>query len=409
MGMHSTGRIRVSHAGALPRPADLQRLFAAGPAGADAFAEALPGAVASVVDQQIAAGVDIVNDGEISKRGLFIGYVRDRMAGFEARSFPAGTYQPPNAGVTGRDQRDFPGFFAAGLGGFRFGAAAAAAQPGARTAAQAAEPEPVTAYFCTGPLRYTGAPAVRADIERLGVAVREAQARGHDGVQAFLPAITPGTVEHWLRNEFYPDEESFLVAVADVLHEEYRAITDAGLILQVDDPDLPDGWQMFPGMTVPEYRRYAALRIEALNHALRGLPEEQVRLHICWGSHHGPHRDDIPLRDLADLVLSVRAGCYSVEAANPRHEHEWAVWEEVRLPAGKSLMPGVVGHATDIIEHPELVAQRLIRFARLVGRENVVAGTDCGLGGRVGHPEIVWAKLADLAAGARLATAQLWP
>ena len=267
----------------------------------------------------------------------------------------------------------------------------------------------MTAYFCTGPLSYTGAASARADIERLTAAVRDARARGHDGVQAFLPAITPGTVEHWLRNEFYPDEESFLFAIADVLHEEYRAITDAGLILQLDDPDLPDGWQMFPGMTVPEYRRYAARRIEALNHALAGLPEEQIRLHICWGSHHGPHRDDIPLRDLADLVLSVPAGCYSVEAANPRHEHEWAVWEEVRLPDGKSLMPGVVGHATDIIEHPELVAQRLIRFARLVGRENVIAGTDCGLGGRVGHPEIVWAKLADLAAGARLATAQLWP
>jgi 5-methyltetrahydropteroyltriglutamate--homocysteine methyltransferase len=400
MGMHSTDRIQVSHAGALPRPPDLARLFAAGPSGEGSFREALPSAVAEVVNQQVAAGVDIVSDGEVSKRGLFIGYVRDRMKGFEARSYPAGTYEAPNAGVTGRDRRDFPGFFAAGLGGFRFGPAAAA---------RAAEPEPVTAYFCTGPLRYTGAASAAADIERLTAAVRDARARGHDDVQAFLPAITPGTVEHWLRNEFYPDEESFLFAIADVLHEEYQAITGAGLILQVDDPDLPDGWQMFPDMSVPEYRRYAALRIEALNHALRGVPEEQVRLHICWGSHHGPHRDDIPLRDLVDLVLTVRAGCYSVEAANPRHEHEWAVWEEVRLPAGKSLMPGVVGHATDIIEHPELVAQRLIRFARLVGRENVIAGTDCGLGGRVGHPEIVWAKLADLAAGARLATAQLWP
>jgi len=401
MGMHNTDRIQVSHAGALPRPADLQRLFAAGPAGEEAFREALPGAVAEVVDQQVSAGVDIVNDGEVSKRGLFIGYVRDRMAGLQARSFPAGTYQPPDAGVTGRDRRDFPGFFAAGLGGFRFGAAAAPSR--------AAEPELVTEYFCTGPLRYTGAASVRADIDRLAAAVKDARARGHDGVQGFLPAITPGTVEHWLRNEFYPDKESFLFAVADVLNEEYQAITDAGLILQVDDPDLPDGWQMFPDMTVPEYRRYAALRVEALNQALRGLPEEQVRLHICWGSHHGPHRDDIPLRDLVDLVLSVRAGCYSVEAANPRHEHEWAVWDEVQLPDGKSLMPGVVGHASDIIEHPELVAQRLIRFARLVGRENVIAGTDCGLGGRVGHPEIVWAKLADLAAGARIASQRLWP
>ncbi len=389
--MRSTERIRVSHAGALPRPVRLQRLFEAGPDGEEAFRQALPDAVAKVVGAQVAAGVDVVNDGEISKRGLFIGYIRDRMSGFEERSFAPGTYDPPNAGVTGRDQRDFPGYFAAGLGGFRFGSAGPATRP-----------EQVTAYFCTGPLTYTGAARVQADIARLTSA-----ARGHD-VEAYLPAITPGTVEHWLRNEFYPDDESFLFAIADVLHEEYQAITDAGLILQVDDPDLPDAWQMFPDMKVPEYRRYAALRVEALNHALRGLPEEQVRLHVCWGSHHGPHLDDIPLRDLADLVLTVRAGCYSVEAANPRHEHEWAVWEEVRLPEGKMLMPGVVGHASDIIEHPELVAQRLIRYARLIGRDNVIAGTDCGLGGRVGHPEIVWAKLAALAEGARLATRQLW-
>jgi len=394
MPTHNTDRIQVSHAGALPRPAELQALFDGGPGHARAVAEALPAAVAEVVNQQVAAGVDIVNDGEISKRGLFTGYIRDRMTGFEERVFPPGTYEPPNAGVTGRDRRDFPGFFAAGLGGFRFGVAAAAATP---------EPEPVTAYFCTGPLAYTGVASARADIARLTEALRD-----HPGAQGFLPAITPGTVEHWLRNEFYPDDESFLFAIADALHEEYRAITDAGLILQVDDPDLPDGWQMFPAMTVPEYRRYAALRVEALNYALRGLPEERVRLHICWGSHHGPHRDDIPLRDLIDLVLAVRAGCYSVEAANPRHEHEWAVWEETPLPDGKSIMPGVAGHASDIIEHPELVAQRLVRFARLAGRENVIAGTDCGLGGRVGHPEIVWAKLADLAAGARLASAQLW-
>ncbi len=390
--MRSAGRIRVSHAGALPRPVKLRRLFEAGPAEEESFQEALPRAVAEVVEQQIAAGVDVVSDGEVAKRGLFIGYLRDRMTGFEERSFAAGAYQPPNAGVTGRDRRDFPGFFAAGLGGFRFGGAG-----------PAQDPHTVTAYFCTGPLAYTGTARVQADVGRLAEAVRGRQ------VEAFLPAITPGTVEHWLRNEYYPDDESFLFAVADVLREEYRAITGAGLILQVDDPDLPDGWQMFPDMTVPEYRDYAALRVAALNHALRGIPEDQVRLHICWGSHHGPHRDDIPLRDLTDLVFSVPAGCYSIEGANPRHEHEWAIWEDVRLPEGKLLMPGVVGHATDIIEHPELVAQRLDRYARLVGRENVIAGTDCGLGGRVGHPEIVWAKLAAMAEGARLASRRLWP
>jgi 5-methyltetrahydropteroyltriglutamate--homocysteine methyltransferase len=392
----STDRILVSHAGALPRPEYLQQLFDGGAAAEPAFQAELPGAVAEVVAQQVEAGVDVVNDGEISKRGLFTGYIRDRMTGFEERWLAPGE-PPPNAGVTGRDQRDFPGFFAAGLGGFRFGAGGVIAPSGAPET-----PGRRLAYVCTAPLRYTGAGAVQADIDRLKAAVRD------EGAEPFLPAITPGTVEHWLRDERYGDVESFLFAIADVLHEEYQAITDAGLLLQVDDPDLPDGWQMFPDMTVDDYRRYAALRVEALNHALRGIPEDQVRLHVCWGSHHGPHRDDIPLRDIVDLVLAVPAGCYSIEAANPRHEHEWAIWEDVKLPEGKSLMPGVVGHATDIIEHPELVAQRLIRYAELVGRENVIAGTDCGLGGRVGHAEIVWAKLADLAAGARMASAWLW-
>jgi 5-methyltetrahydropteroyltriglutamate--homocysteine methyltransferase len=383
----STERILVSHAGVLPRPDGLQRLFDAGPEGQDAFAAALPGAVADIVARQVAAGVDIVNDGEISKRGLFIGYIRDRMSGFTERTVPASEFQARNAGVFGRDRRDFPGFYAAGNGGF----------PGHRLDIPGEGAAPVTEYACTGPLRYTGAADARADIDRLTAA-----AAPH-GVAAFLPAITPGTVEHWLVNEYYPDDESFLAAIADVLHEEYKAITDAGLLLQVDDPDLPDGWQMFPDMTVAQYRKYAALRVEALNHALRGIPAEQVRHHVCWGSQHGPHRDDLPLRDIVDLVLAVPAGCYSIEAANPRHEHEWAVWEDVKLPDGATLMPGVVGHSTDIIEHPELVAQRLARYARLVGAENVIAGTDCGLGGRVGHPEIVWAKLEDLAAGARLA------
>ncbi|HWG14960.1 MAG TPA: epoxyalkane--coenzyme M transferase [Streptosporangiaceae bacterium] len=397
----STDRIRVSHAGALPRPEDLQRLFDGGPDAVEEFQRALPGAVTEVVNHQLKAGVDVVNDGEISKRGLFIGYIRDRMAGFEPRRFAPGAYTPPNAGVQGRDRRDFPGFFAAGLGGFQFGAAVT---PPPTAGGEQPPAGRTTAYFCTGPLAYTGRERAQADIGRLQAVVAE-----HEGAEAFVPAITPGTVEHWLHNEYYPDTESFLFAVADVLHEEYKVIIDAGLILQVDDPDLPDGWQMFPDMAVPDYRRYAALRIEALNHALRGLPEDQIRLHICWGSHHGPHRDDIPLRDLIDLVLTIPAGCYSFEAANPRHEHEYTVWEDVPLPDGKMIMPGVVGHSADIIEHPELVAQRLVRFAKLVGRENVIAGTDCGLGGRVGHPEIVWAKLTELSAGAGIASRQLWP
>ncbi|MFI5269630.1 MAG: epoxyalkane--coenzyme M transferase, partial [Chloroflexota bacterium] len=201
---------------------------------------------------------------------------------------------------------------------------------------------------------------------------------------------------------------AFLFAIAEAMHEEFKAITDAGLILQIDDPDLPDGWQIYPEMTVGDYRNYAELRVEALNHALRGIPEEQVRLHVCWGSGHGPHTNDIPLKHIVDLIFKVHAQCYSIEASNPRHDHEWRVFETVKLPEGKMLMPGVVGHVTNLIEHPQLVADRLVRYAKLVGRENVQAGTDCGLGHRVGHGEIAWAKLEALAEGARLASQELW-
>jgi 5-methyltetrahydropteroyltriglutamate--homocysteine methyltransferase len=211
-----------------------------------------------------------------------------------------------------------------------------------------------------------------------------------------------------MQNEYYPNDEDFLTAIADAMHEEYKAITDAGFLLQIDDPDLADAWQIHGDMDVPEYRKFAALRIDALNYALRDIPAESVRFHMCWGSYHGPHKYDIPLRDIVDLVLQVKAVGYSIEASNPRHDHEWQVWEDVRLPEGKVLIPGVVGHATDFVEHPELVAQRLIRYATLVGRERVIAGTDCGLGTRVGHPKIAWAKFQALAEGAQLATQQLW-
>ena len=189
-----------------------------------------------------------------------------------------------------------------------------------------------------------------------------------------------------MKNDYYPNDEAYLVAIADAMHEEYKAIVDAGFLLQIDDPDLPDGWQFMSQMTVPEYRKYAELRVDALNHGLRDIPPDRVRFHTCWGSYHGPHKYDIPLRDIIDLILKVKANTISIEAANPRHEHEWRVWEEVKLPAGKVLVPGVVGHATDIVEHPQAIADRLVRYAKIVGRENVMAGTDCGLGPRVGEP-----------------------
>ena len=262
---------------------------------------------------------------------------------------------------------------------------------------------PPTMPVVVEPLRYTGQSEIAADIANFKAAL--------DGVnvaEAFLPANSPGTIEHWLLNECYKTDEEFLFAIADVMREEYRAIVDAGLLLQIDDPDLPDGWNCLPAITLPEYRNYAALRVEALNHALSGIPKKQVRLHVCWGSHHGPHHDDVPLKDIIDLIFRVQAGSFSIEASNPCHEHEWRVFEEAKLPEGATLVPGVVGHCTDFIEHPDLVAERLVRYARLVGRENVLAGTDCGLGTRVGHPSICCAKFEALAEGARRATKILW-
>ncbi len=209
-------------------------------------------------------------------------------------------------------------------------------------------------------------------------------------------------------NEHYRTQEEFVYAIADVMHEEYQAIADSGLLLQIDDPDMFDSWQLYPDQTVAEYRKYAEMRVEALNHALRGIPKDRVRLHVCWGSYHGPHKFDIPLTEVVDLFLSVNAGAFSIEASNPAHDHEWAVWKDVKLPDDAILIPGVVGHASDFIEHPQLVAQRLIRYAEIVGRENLMAGTDCGIGPRVGHESIAWGKFQALTQGARIASEHLW-
>jgi 5-methyltetrahydropteroyltriglutamate--homocysteine methyltransferase len=380
----STERILTTHAGSLPRPDDLRDILLAKDEGRPydqaAFATRVQSAVAEIVQQQIASGIDIINDGEESKRS-FSTYVRERFSGCEER--------PPTSDerasiISGRDMPEFSEYFAS-RGGFG-GASANARQ-----------------VFCTGPLMYVGHVAVHSDIENFKAALADVTV-----AETFLPAIAPGTIEHWLRNRHYPSEEAYLYAIADAMREEYQAIVQAGFLLQIDDPDLPDAWQIHPHMSVPEYRKFAELRVEALNYALRDIPPERARLHVCWGSYHGPHKYDIPLKDIVDLILKVRVEGYSIEASNPRHEHEWRVWEDVSLPEGKVLIPGVVGHATDLIEHPELVAERLVRYARLVGRENVIAGTDCGLGGRVGHPKIVWAKFEAMADGARLATQQLW-
>jgi 5-methyltetrahydropteroyltriglutamate--homocysteine methyltransferase len=383
--MHrSSDRILTTHAGSLPRPDDLLDMLIAKderrPYDQAAFATRVRSAVAEVIQQQIASGIDIINDGEVSKRS-FSTYARERLSGFTER-LPTPEERPSM--ISGRDMPEFSEYFAS-RGGFG-GASANTRQ-----------------VFCTGPLTYIGHAAIHADIEHFKAALAGVQV-----AETFLPAIAPGTIEHWMRNRYYPSDEAYLYAIADAMREEYQAIVAAGFLLQIDDPDLADAWQIHPHLSVPEYRQFAELRIEALNHALRDIPPDRVRLHVCWGSYHGPHKYDIPLKDIVDLILKARVEGYSIEASNPRHEHEWRVWEDVKLPEGKVLIPGVVGHATDFIEHPELVAERLVRYARLVGRENVIAGTDCGLGGRVGHPKIVWAKFQALAEGARLATQQLW-
>jgi 5-methyltetrahydropteroyltriglutamate--homocysteine methyltransferase len=379
---YSTERILTTHAGSLPRPADLRAMVVARtngePYDRDAYEQRLTGAVAEVVRLQVENGVDIVNDGELSKFN-FTDYVRERIAGYEDR---------PGSGrrrltIIARDERKFAGYFAV------------------NTPAQALGPR--TTPVCVAPLRYIGQSDLKRDLANFRAALE-----GNDVVGGYLPANTPGTIEHWIANEYYKSDEEFVFAIADAMREEYRAIVDAGFLLQIDDPDLPDGWNCLPDITLRDYRKYAEMRVEALNHALAGIPREKVRLHVCWGSFHGPHHDDIPLRDIIDLIFRVNAGSYSIEASNPCHEHEWRVFEEVKLPDGATLVPGVVGHCTDFIEHPDLVAERLMRYARLVGRENVLAGTDCGLGTRVGHESICWAKLASLAEGARRATKLLW-
>jgi 5-methyltetrahydropteroyltriglutamate--homocysteine methyltransferase len=379
----STERILVTHAGSLPRPDDLMPMLSAKnegqPYDREAFSERVQSAVADVIRKQAECGVDIVNDGELGKSN-FSRYTRERLSGFVERP-PRADFRPTS--IFGRDLVEFPEYF----------------NRGGRTSVG----HHARLFFCTEPLKYIGHAGVQADIDNLKAALQAVRVE-----EAFLPAVAPGTMEHWMKNEHYPNDEAYLFAIADAMHEEYKAIVDAGFILQIDDPDLADAWQMHSHMSMAEYRKYAELRIDALNHGLKALPVDRVRFHMCWGSYHGPHKYDIPLSEIVGLILKVRAGAYSIEASNPCHEHEWRVWEEVKFPEGKILIPGVAGHYSDFIEHPQSIADRLVRYADLVGRENVIAGTDCGLGTRVGHPKIAWAKFQAMAEGARLATKRLW-
>ncbi len=383
----STDRILTSHAGSLHRPDDLretmQRRRDDEPID-DALAARIKEAVNEVIRLQVQNGVDVINDGEYTKRSWQT-YARGRLSGIESRELGAKD-DPMYGSIIARESRVFPEFFARSTA------------PGVQ-AAQG----PREGVFAVGPLQYTGAAETQRDIQYLKQA-----ARGVQAAELFVSALAPATIEHWLRNQYYRSQDEMLFAIADAMHAEYKAITDAGLILQLDDPDLPDGYHVHPEMSVADYRRWAEVRVEAINHAIRDCPEELVRLHICWGSSHHPHTQDIPLRDIIDIVFKVKAQCYSIEAANPQHEHEWAVFEDVKLPEGKIIMPGVLGHcAREFVEHPELVAQRLIRYANLVGRENVIGGTDCGLS-RVAHASVQWAKFRAMREGADIASKKLW-
>jgi 5-methyltetrahydropteroyltriglutamate--homocysteine methyltransferase len=405
----SLDRILTTHAGSLSRPADLivlSRARAARDSKDDgAYAGCLANSVAQVVRKQRELGIDIPDDGEFGKPvagaydyGAWWNYAFARLSGFSPRT--AGAQDESrhkkssvaDVALTSfanrRDWQKFNEFYQDPEStGSLMGSAAR---------------RPVGRPACTGPIKYTGQAALAADIKNLKTAMTAA------GVaEAFMCSIGPGSFARG-EDHYYKTEEEFLFASAEAMREEYKAIVEAGIVLQIDDPSLPDNWDMInPEPPLAEFKKFEQVRIEALNHALKDLPQDRIRYHICWGSWHGPHTTDIPLVDIVDLVLSVNAGAYSVEAGNVRHEHEWRVWQDVKLPDGKLLIPGVVSHATNIVEHPQVVADRIVRYAGVVGRENVIAGTDCGLGGRI-HPQIAWAKLATLSDGARIASKELW-
>jgi 5-methyltetrahydropteroyltriglutamate--homocysteine methyltransferase len=397
----STSRILTTHVGSLPRPSDLVELYR-DDAPDSKLQPRLRSATTEVVRKQAECGIDIVNDGEFGKAmrravdfGAWWSYVYDRLAGFELREERA--KQGRAAWTFGSKERwEFAEFYAEEASA----AQSAATSQGAKAGSSSARMYGLT---CTGPVKYTGQAAIRRDVDNLKAALGGVRTE-----EAFMTAVSPATLQI-LPNEYYKSSEEYTWALAEAIREEYKAIVDAGFILQIDDPalvDLYDWWFSLKG-DMAGYRKWAGFQVEAANHALKDLPEDRVRFHICWGSWHGPHTGDVPLKDIADVLVKIKAQAYSVEAGNVRHEHEWKVWKDIKLPDGKLLMPGVVSHATNLIEHPEVVADRIVHFARTVGRENVIAGTDCGLGGRV-HPQLAWAKLGALVEGAKLATAQLW-
>jgi 5-methyltetrahydropteroyltriglutamate--homocysteine methyltransferase len=385
----STDRILTTHAGRL---AGGRELATAARDRKDAFEAWAAAEMKKAVARQVEIGLDVISDGEFGKFGGFE-YYSKRMSGLAQRPVRPG--EPAIMSQRTNDRVEFDEFYADMARGQSVGANAEDQRRW-----QTQQPQRMIA---NAPISYTGQGEVAADIEKFNAALA-----GVAPAETFMCVLAPGWIEHSLWNEHYKTDEEFLFAIAGAMKHEYKAIVDAGHILQLDDPGLPDTYDMIvPAPSIEDYRKFAEVRIEALNHALEGLPEDRIRYHICWGSWHGPHAHDLELKYVVDLMLRVRAQAYSVEAANPRHEHEWHVWEDTKLPDGKLLIPGVVSHASNVVEHPELVADRIVQYAGLVGRENVIAGTDCGMGGRV-HMQVGWAKLKALVEGARLASQRLW-
>jgi 5-methyltetrahydropteroyltriglutamate--homocysteine methyltransferase len=386
----SSDRILTTHVGSLPRPTDLIALYRDA-APAPKLEARLTRAVAEVVAQQVDTGIDIVNDGEFGKPmtdavdyGAWATYVHGRLSGFELRDLAGKVDRLSVILGKSKDWNDFSEYYHS---------------PEADVGSAA---HPTRFPVNVGPIRYTGQALIQRDIANLKAALA-----GRKVADAFVPAVVTGVSV--LPGEYYQNIEQQSVAVAEAMREEYRAIIDAGLMLQLDDPILVNQYEMYYSMSgdMAAYRRWAEAHIELVNHGLQGIPEDRVRYHVCWGSWKGPHSTDLPLGSVLDLILKVRASQYSIEAANPQHEHEWQDWQRAKLPAGKAVLPGVVTHKTNVLEHPQVIADRIVRYAGVVGRESVIASTDCGMGGRI-HPSLAWAKLRALAEGAMRASEQLW-
>ena len=386
---HSTERILTTHTGSLARPDGVLEMMKAKedgqPYDREAYADRVRQAVAEVVRKQAETGVDIICDGEQSKPGFFT-YVSERLSGFEPGDVP----QRAGPWDGSREVESFPEYYQ----WYASGSSGRISAP--------------FGMVCTGPVTYQGQAQLQTDIKNLNQALEGVQAE-----EVFVPASSPTNIEAQRRNEYYPTQEEYLYAIADAMREEYLGIVDAGFLLQIDDPRLVTYYVSNPGLSIEDCRRWAEPRVEALNIALRGIPPDKVRFHTCYGINIGPRVHDMALKDIVDVMLRVNAGAYSFEAANPRHEHEWKVWETAGLPEGKLLIPGIISHTTNLVEHPEVVADRLLRYASVVGRENVIAGSDCGFSSQATtqpeiHPTVVWAKFQAMAEGAQIATKELW-